>query len=165
VAIDDRSTVRVDFDVEPGTDGPKIKVRCSDRTSAVRLAQLLPALQALTDEVVDAAVEREHSAGREISCKAGCGACCRQLVPISGTEARELPKLMATLGDAHRERVVARFDEVIARLRASRLWDRLQRYATLCFEERMALGPNIFSSGLPALFWRTNRVRFIPTGR
>ena len=47
----------------------------------VRAAEVMPALQGLVNAVVDAA-----EAGQTISCRKGCGACCRQLVPISRTE-------------------------------------------------------------------------------
>ena len=45
----------------------------------------MPALQGLVNAVVGAA-----EAGRTISCRKGCGACCRQLVPISRTEGEAL---------------------------------------------------------------------------
>jgi Fe-S-cluster containining protein len=152
VATDDASAVHVDFDVEQGAPGPTIKVRCSDRTSVVPLGQLLSVLQSLTNKVVEAAVEREQTAGREISCKAGCAACCRQLVPISVSEARGLMRLIAGLNDAHRARVIARFNDAISQLRASLLWDRLEKYSTLSFDERLALGTEYFRLGIACPF-------------
>lgn len=144
--------MRVDFRVEPGPDGPRITVSCPDRTSVAPLSQLLPALQSLTNKVVDAAVERERKAGRKISCKAGCGACCRQLVPISRTEARELPDLIASLSEAHRSRVMARFSDTVSKLRVSGIWDRLEKYSTLPRDERVALGTEYFQLGIACPF-------------
>ena len=50
--------------------------------AAVPATAVLPALQGLVNEVVGAAEARQQA----ISCRKGCGACCRQLVPISRTE-------------------------------------------------------------------------------
>jgi hypothetical protein len=46
-------------------------------SAAVPATEVLPALQGLVNAVVAAA-----EAGKAISCRKGCGACCRQLVPI-----------------------------------------------------------------------------------
>jgi Fe-S-cluster containining protein len=109
-------------------------------------------LRSVTNAVVDAAVEREKGAGREVSCKPGCGACCRQLVPLSVTEAQQLPQLIASLSDAHRRRVQAKFKEAIGRLRASTLWDRLERFGTLSRNERKPLAMEYFQLGIPCPF-------------
>ena len=152
MATGDASAIRVDVRVSQGADGPKLALSCSDRTSVVPLSQLLSALRSLTNTVVDAAVERERGMGREISCKAGCGACCRQLVPLSLTEARELPHLIAGLEDAHRERVTARLNEAISKLRASGVLGRLERYSTLSRDERSELSTEYFRLGIPCPF-------------
>ena len=60
--------------------------------AAVPATAVLPALQGLVNAVVGAA-----EAGREISCRKGCGACCRQLVPISRTEGEALLALVEVM--------------------------------------------------------------------
>jgi len=152
MAADDPLAIRVDVRVSQGADGPKLGLACSDRTTVVPLSQLLSALRSLTNAVVDAAVERERSTGREVSCKAGCGACCRQLVPLSVTEARQLPQLIAGLDEAHRARVVKRFDEALAKLRTSGMLDSLERFATLSQHERAQLLSAYFKLGIPCPF-------------
>jgi Fe-S-cluster containining protein len=152
MATGDDSGVRVDFHVAQGSDGLKVTLSCSDRTSVVPLSQLLSSLRSLTDKVVLAAAAREGSAGREISCKVGCGACCRQLVPISVTEAEQLPNLIAGLSEAHRSRVMARFDDAISRLKASSVWDRLRTYWILSRDERVNLAIEYFRLGIACPF-------------
>jgi Fe-S-cluster containining protein len=112
-----------------GASGSTVSLSCPDRTTTVPLSEVLSALRAVTNKVVDAAAEREHRAGREISCRAHCGACCRQLVPLSHTEAQQLPDLVAGLEPDHRERVVARFEAAIARLRETSMLSRLESHA------------------------------------
>lgn len=65
---------------------------------------VLPALQGLVNEVVGAA-----EAGKDVSCRKGCGACCRQLVPISRTEGEALLGLVDTMPKERRKAVRARF--------------------------------------------------------
>ena len=73
-------------------------------SAPVPAAEVVPALQGLVDAVVSAA-----EMGKAISCRKGCGACCRQLVPISRTEGERLLDLIERLPPARREAVVARF--------------------------------------------------------
>ncbi|MGE5151367.1 MAG: YkgJ family cysteine cluster protein [Rhodospirillaceae bacterium] len=80
---------------------------------------VLPALQGLVNATV-AAAER----GRAISCRKGCGACCRQLVPISRTEGEALLALVEALPEARRTAVRARFAAAEAAITAAELADR-----------------------------------------
>ena len=152
MATDEALPIQVDVRLAQGADGPKLMLSCSDRTSTVPLSQLLTTLRSLTNTVVDGAVERERSAGREISCKAGCGACCRQLVPLSVTEAQQLPRLIARLDEVHRSRVISRFNEASSKLRASGMLDRLERFSTLSRQERSELSTAYFRLGIPCPF-------------
>lgn len=51
---------------------------------------LLPDVQRLADQVTTLAEQQAGKAGRAVTCAKGCDACCRQVVPISPTEARHL---------------------------------------------------------------------------
>src|SRR6476469_1740451 len=74
--------------------------------AAVPATAVLPALQGLVNEVVGAA-----EAGRTISCRKGCGACCRQLVPISEIEVESIRRLVDELPAPRRREIVARFEK------------------------------------------------------
>src|SRR4051812_25330059 len=54
------------------------------------LGDLLPVFRGLTNAVVARAVAEVETTGKAISCRAGCGACCRQVVPVSESEARAI---------------------------------------------------------------------------
>jgi Fe-S-cluster containining protein len=79
---------------------------------AVAAADVVPALQGLVNAVVDAAeaqaVARE---GKTISCRKGCGACCRQLVPISRTEGERLLAVIEALPAERQKELRRRFAE------------------------------------------------------
>src|SRR4030081_4043840 len=70
----------------------------------VPAAEIVPALQGLVNAVVEAA-----EAGHTVSCRKGCGACCRQLVPGSRTEGEALLALVEAMPQARRKAVRARF--------------------------------------------------------
>jgi Fe-S-cluster containining protein len=88
----------------------------------VAATAVLPALQGLVNEVVGAA-----EMGKEISCRKGCGACCRQLVPISRTEGEALLALIEAMPRERRKAVRARFADAEARITAAGLHDRADR--------------------------------------
>jgi Fe-S-cluster containining protein len=60
-----------------------------------------------------------------ISCKKGCGACCRQLVPISPVEARHIARLVEHLPKPRQDEIRRRFAEARQKLQAAGLWQRL----------------------------------------
>jgi Fe-S-cluster containining protein len=70
-----------------------------------RLVELLPVARQLSDGLTAAVLDIERAAGRESSCRSGCGSCCRQLVAISYVEAQGLAELVAAL-PAERQAVV-----------------------------------------------------------
>src|SRR5579883_2245557 len=73
-------------------------------SGAVPATAVLPALQGLVNATVEAA-----EMGKAISCRKGCGACCRQLVPISRTEGEALLALVDAMPTPRRKTVRARF--------------------------------------------------------
>jgi Fe-S-cluster containining protein len=86
---------------------------------AVDAAEIVPALQGLVNAVVEAA-----AVGRTISCRKGCGACCRQLVPLSRTEGERLLRLIDGLPPDRRAGLKARFSAAEARIERAGLKDR-----------------------------------------
>lgn len=118
----------------------------------IRPAELLPVLHEFNDALIGAAVAQVEAQGKRISCRAGCGACCRQIVPISETEARYLADLIAAMPDDQRQRVTARFTEVLEALAASGLLERLRAEPPTDPAGRNRLGLEYFHLGLACPF-------------
>src|SRR5689334_13527400 len=93
-------------------------------TAPVPATEVVPALQGLVNAVVAAAEARSADMGKPISCSKGCGACCRQLVPISRTEGERLLALIEALPADRRAAVIARFAEAETKIEAAGLADR-----------------------------------------
>ena len=99
--------------------GVKIECRAQLPEGPVRPQVLLPVLQDLSNALTEIALRNAEQAGQTVSCRAGCGACCRQLVPISAVEAEAL---VAWLGEQPEERQAVlheRFRQTAARLEES----------------------------------------------
>jgi Fe-S-cluster containining protein len=78
--------------------------------------------------VLEAQVVRDvGDCGGSISCKAGCGACCRMLVPISELEAQRLREVVHAMPEPRRSHVLARFAEAVRQLDAAGLLPQLRR--------------------------------------
>lgn len=91
-------------------------------SAPVPAAEIVPALQGLVNAVVEAA-----EMGKAISCRKGCGACCRQLVPVSRTEGERLLQLVETMPADRREAVKKRFAAAEAAIEAASLKERRGR--------------------------------------
>ncbi len=114
---------------------------------------LLPALRALVAEVAGAAVAEVEAQGRQVSCAAGCGACCRQLVPISDVEAQAIADLVERLPPDRRATVTARFAEAERRIAA---WQPLDSLLDADIDappdEQLRIAAGYFRLGIPCPF-------------
>ena len=70
---------------------------------------LLKDVNGLATKVTDIAVARVEKEGRQVSCAKGCGACCRQMVPVTPTEARHLAALIGKMPAKRAATLRARF--------------------------------------------------------
>ena len=113
---------------------------------------VLPALRALVDAMMQRVKNASGARGETITCRAGCGACCRQYVPISDMEARALAEVFRRLPEDRQARVRARFAEAEARLRDAGMWDRLTRGGHIHASEHMQLVISYFHLGIPCPF-------------
>lgn len=105
--------------------GESIPVEICAPAGPTRLQDLLPILYDLSDLLADRAAAAERAAGREISCRKGCGACCRQLVPVSREEAFALADLVAAMPPPRQRRVRQKFADALAALSQAGVGDRL----------------------------------------
>lgn len=70
---------------------------------------VLPDVQRFANQVTDHAVAKIEAAGLRISCAKGCGACCRQMVPVSPVEARHLQAVVEAMPPERAAAVRERF--------------------------------------------------------
>ncbi len=111
---------------------------------STRRRQLLPLMQATTDLFVAAAETQEAKEGRKVSCTEGCGACCRQLVPIAPSEAHQITALVDGLPEPRRSQARERFAAAAQRLTESGLIDELRHPERVVDERVIPLGVTYF---------------------
>jgi Fe-S-cluster containining protein len=138
--------------IELSIEGRNVRLEAPAPTAPVRPIQLLPLFQSLSDAFVGLAVKAVEEEGEKISCKMGCGACCRQLVPISATEARHIHGLVNEMPEPRRSQILARFEAARSRLNDAGLLSRLEEPNKITEEESLPLGHDYFSKGIPCPF-------------
>jgi Fe-S-cluster containining protein len=121
-------------------------------TIPVEPVALLPLFRSITDTLVDIAAEETRARGLSISCRKGCGACCRQLVPISEMEATAIRRLVASLPEPRRSTVVERFVRGVARLREAGLLETLRHPESVDAEKAEQVGLDYFAQGVACPF-------------
>jgi Fe-S-cluster containining protein len=117
-----------------------------------RLESLLPVFQRVADSLVGLATERAGAEGRVVSCRKGCGACCRQIVPISEIEARRIGRLVEELPEPRRQEVRARFERARERLAEAGLLSKLENREGFVEGEIASFGLAYFSLSIPCPF-------------
>ncbi len=120
-------------------------------TGPMSLAGLVPTALALTNALVDRAVKLEIVADRTISCCAGCGACCRHMVPLSPPEAFHLMDVLDGFDAPRRDEVLSRFDKIVTELDRRRMIEELLD-PPLTDEPALPITKRYFALGLACPF-------------
>ena len=135
-------------------NGRTLPLRVTVPAGRVAPAALLPVYRGIAERLTAAAVEAAQRAGHRVSCAKGCAACCRQLVPISALEARELMKVVERMPEPRRSIVRQRFADARRRMEteAPALLDRLLRPHDCTADEVIELGHEYFHLGIACPF-------------
>lgn len=145
---DENVTAKVELNIS----GRKLHLEMTLPTAPTDPKRLLPLFQSLADTIVKIGIENAEARGAKISCQAGCGACCRQLVPISKPEAHRLRELVNEMPAPRRAEIVARFDNALQKLQAAGLMERLEARDFASKQEASAFGMEYFRQGIACPF-------------
>jgi Fe-S-cluster containining protein len=116
-------TVSVQFSVGVG-DG-KFNATATVPAGQTNLTQILPVIQSIESSFIDGVTAQIAEGGHKVSCKAGCGACCRQMVALSIFEAEALADWIRTLPEDRQRELAERFHQALLKLAAAGLIDRM----------------------------------------
>ncbi|MGH9589736.1 MAG: YkgJ family cysteine cluster protein [Terracidiphilus sp.] len=124
----------------------------------VRPGVLLPILQGLSNSMTDLAVLAAGQLGKQLSCREGCGACCRQAVPIAPVEARAIAEWLDAQPSDRRSILRDRFRQAAARLEESGIAQEVRQADPATGREEMhELGLRYFALGIPCPFLEEER--------
>ena len=138
--------------VELQIAGRKLQLEAPIPAGPTQLSDLLPFLRYVTDRFVDASVEKAQEEGLTVSCQKGCGACCRQLVPISAIEAQRLKALVEQMPEPRKSTLLARFEAARQQLQATGLLEKLREPRRINDEDVDPVGLTYFQQRIACPF-------------
>ncbi len=124
----------------------------------VKPAALLPVLQKLSNSMTDLTVLHAERQGQALSCREGCGACCRQAVPITAVEARAIAVWLDAQPEERQSILRERFRQAAARLEEAGIAEEIRTSAIGGGKDAMhALGLRYFALGIACPFLEEER--------
>lgn len=126
----------------------------------VKPHRLLPIFHQMTNSMVQTGVEVIEARGEKISCKAHCGACCRQAVPISEMEIYQIAELVEAMPEPRRTEIKERFAKAAEHFNRIGWYDRyienqrtaLTKEADAAIREGIDIALEYFRQGIPCPF-------------
>lgn len=143
------------FDLKIGDDVASLSATVPDQK--VTACELIPVYQLLANDIVSHSIVQSAKAGKNISCKAGCSACCTQAVPVSELEALHLAKVVNRMPEHRQKRIRQRFADSQVAIATAGLTQPMQEIAKLDKKSRNALGVKYYSLKLDCPFLEDKR--------
>jgi Fe-S-cluster containining protein len=139
----------IDGEITLDIGGVPLDLKLTVPAKPTTVRRMLPVFQQMSNSFVGLAVDATERAGEKISCKAGCGACCRQPVPLAEPEAFAIAELVEEMPEPKRSEIKKRFDEACMQLRKAGWFERLDRIGEIPPGEQQQLVFDYFREGVP----------------
>lgn len=147
------NSIRTEYTLNIKMHDTSRPVRLKTPSGPRRPVDMLPVLQSFQNEIVSLAVDVLHDQNKQVSCRAGCGACCSQMVPISEIEARNLARVISKMPAKRRKEIKRRFKSAVRALEDQHLTERLQNAWLLDKDnDREKLALEYFDLDIPCPF-------------
>jgi len=117
------------FEIALNTPAGRLNTALDVPTGFVPITSIVPVTRRLGEEMLKLEELRSRAAGHSISCRMGCAACCRMLVPLSPPEAFALRDYVEQLPEDRQAALRQKIAESKATLASHGLLDRLQDVA------------------------------------
>ena len=125
-------------------------------TGFVPVTEIVPLMRRIGEQAEALEERKSIAAGEAISCKKGCAACCRMLVPVSAPEAFALRDMIAKMPAERRQATVMNVAAAGSRLERAGLLARLTEIAEtsrqLSDEEMEPLNRDYYALRMPCPF-------------
>lgn len=106
--------------------GEPLEMEMTVPANPVKPRRMLPIFQQMSNAFVELSVNAVTANGEEISCKAGCGACCSQPVPIAEVEAYHIAELVESMPAPRRIEIKERFQKSVEHFSRKKWFDRMK---------------------------------------
>jgi Fe-S-cluster containining protein len=117
------------FDIAVNTPAGRLNTALDVPTGFVPITSIVPLTRRLGEEMLKLEEHQIRASGHSVSCRMGCAACCRMLVPLSPPEAFSLLEYIEQLPTERRSAVEQRLQNSNTELVRQGLLDRLQAVA------------------------------------
>ena len=117
------------FEIALNTPAGRLNTTLDVPTGFVPITSIVPVTRRLGEEMLKLEELRARDTGHSISCRMGCAACCRMLVPLSPPEAFFLRDYVAQLPDDRQAKLRQKIADAKAALASHDLLERLQDVA------------------------------------
>jgi Fe-S-cluster containining protein len=117
------------FEIALNTPAGRLNTVLDVPTGFVPITTIVPLTRRLGEEMLKLEEHRSRERGQAVSCRMGCAACCRMLVPLSPPEALSLREYVDQLPKDRQSALYERVAESKATLSSQGLWDRLEAVA------------------------------------
>jgi len=117
------------FEVALNTPVGRLTTAIDVPTGFIPITSIVPLTRRLGEAAAQLEVQHATEAGQTISCRIGCAACCRMLVPLSAPEAFALREYMEQLPTDRRTHLLNRLSDTKDRLSREGLWGQLNEIA------------------------------------
>jgi len=117
------------FDIAVNTPAGRLNTVLDVPRGFVPITAIVPLTRRLGEEILKLEEYQSRQIGRTVSCRMGCAACCRMLVPLSPPEAFSLVEYIEQLPVERREAIERKVTDTKADLAEHGLLDRLQAVA------------------------------------
>lgn len=132
--------------------GEPVEMEMTVPANPVKVRKMLPIFQTMTNSFIEIGETQAIARGEQISCRKGCAACCRQVIPIPEIEAYHLRDLVENLPEPRRSEIKTRFTAGIERLAAKDWFERMKHYGTMSYQERVAIAMEYFQENIACPF-------------
>lgn len=144
------------LEISVATPAGPVTIPIEVPTGYVPITAIVPAMRELGERAMATEEAQARKAGEQVSCRKGCAACCRMLVPVSGPEAFALHDFIESLSRERRHAMLARVDDAQRRLEQAGLWGPLNDLAEtdrqLSDEEMEPINRAYFALRMPCPF-------------
>lgn len=126
----------------------------------VKPQRMLPVFHQVTNAFVALGVAAAEASGNTISCKAGCGACCRHAVPITEVEIYQIAELVESMPEPRRTEIKQRFRDAVEHFKKIGWFEKMNRQAeagkmldpTVATKKAMEVVMEYFHENIPCPF-------------
>lgn len=138
--------------IQLAVDDMLFEMQLTVQANPVKPQRMLPVFQQITNLYVEMGVAATKSQGKSISCKKGCGACCRHFVALSEIEAYDIAEIVEKMPEPRRSQVKERFNKALAHFTEIGWIERFESCGDYSDKESMQVLVDYFKEGIPCPF-------------